>query len=167
MVNTRQQISSGDVVSVSISVFCSVMSSEAFTFTLQAGEKARQSSTLRIKWGPILQRTLNPNPSLSLSVEGSSLLVSNSKWIFLCLRVSNWIVNSIQGLWKCVGLKGTVFTDIDLGEGEWSDYDEKVSLNATWMDLIHRCQDCPACWDIGPWESMVPGIMIFTLLVFL
>ena len=34
-----------------------------------------------------------------------------------------------QGIWKCVGAdSGTVFTDVDLEEGEWVDYDEKVSF---------------------------------------
>lgn len=34
-----------------------------------------------------------------------------------------------QGTWKCVGTgKGaTVFSDVDLGEKEWVDYDEKAS----------------------------------------
>jgi hypothetical protein len=30
-------------------------------------------------------------------------------------------------MWKCKGMKGTVFPDVDLGEPEWTDYDEKVS----------------------------------------
>ncbi|KAG6818013.1 hypothetical protein H0H87_009168 [Tephrocybe sp. NHM501043] len=33
-----------------------------------------------------------------------------------------------KGIWKCRGLKGTVFTDVDLTEGEWNDYDEKAAL---------------------------------------
>lgn len=31
-----------------------------------------------------------------------------------------------RGIWKCIGTKGTVFPDVDLEEGEWNDYDEKV-----------------------------------------
>lgn len=31
-----------------------------------------------------------------------------------------------QGIWKCVGTKGTVFSEAELVEGEWNDYDEKV-----------------------------------------
>ncbi|KAJ3574078.1 hypothetical protein NP233_g2012 [Leucocoprinus birnbaumii] len=34
----------------------------------------------------------------------------------------------LQGPWKCVGSNGTVFDDIDLGDGEWTDYDEKAAL---------------------------------------
>jgi hypothetical protein len=31
-------------------------------------------------------------------------------------------------MWKCVGIdSGTPFTDVSLDEGEWVDYDEKVS----------------------------------------
>jgi len=34
----------------------------------------------------------------------------------------------LQGTWECVGVdSGTVFQDVDLSEGEWVDYDEKVS----------------------------------------
>lgn len=32
-----------------------------------------------------------------------------------------------RGPWKCVGLNGTVFNDIDLEEGDWTDYDEKAA----------------------------------------
>ncbi|KAJ6519732.1 hypothetical protein C8R45DRAFT_952518 [Mycena sanguinolenta] len=33
-----------------------------------------------------------------------------------------------RGLWKCKGMKGTVFPDVDLESGEWTDYDEKAAL---------------------------------------
>ncbi|KAJ7596944.1 hypothetical protein C8J56DRAFT_918735 [Mycena floridula] len=33
-----------------------------------------------------------------------------------------------RGTWKCVGTTGTVFTDVELGEGDWTDYDEKAAL---------------------------------------
>ncbi|KAL1737054.1 hypothetical protein EV714DRAFT_265868 [Schizophyllum commune] len=33
-----------------------------------------------------------------------------------------------RGAWKCKGVdSGTVFSDVDLSEGEWTDYDEKAS----------------------------------------
>ena len=40
----------------------------------------------------------------------------------------NRFTTSIQGKWRCVGLgeKGTVFEDVQIPEGEWYDYDEKV-----------------------------------------
>ena len=32
-----------------------------------------------------------------------------------------------QGIWKCVGIdSGTVFPEVDLEDGDWVDYDEKV-----------------------------------------
>jgi hypothetical protein len=31
-----------------------------------------------------------------------------------------------QGIWKCAGLSGTPFPEVDLSEKEWNDYDEKV-----------------------------------------
>ena len=35
-------------------------------------------------------------------------------------------------MWKCVGAdSGTVFPEVDLDEGEWVDYDEKVMNTAT------------------------------------
>ncbi|KAJ7071116.1 hypothetical protein C8F01DRAFT_1206709 [Mycena amicta] len=33
-----------------------------------------------------------------------------------------------RGTWKCQGMKGTLFSEVDLDEGEWSDYDEKAAL---------------------------------------
>ncbi|KAF7306848.1 hypothetical protein MIND_00477000 [Mycena indigotica] len=33
-----------------------------------------------------------------------------------------------RGIWKCQGMKGTVFSEVDLDEGEWTDYDEKAAL---------------------------------------
>ena len=37
--------------------------------------------------------------------------------------------NCLQGIWKCIGGEsGTPFNDVDLEEGEWVDYDEKVML---------------------------------------
>ncbi|KAJ7932487.1 hypothetical protein B0H13DRAFT_1955668, partial [Mycena leptocephala] len=33
-----------------------------------------------------------------------------------------------KGMWKCKGMKGTVFPEVDLGEPEWTDYDEKAAL---------------------------------------
>ena len=39
-----------------------------------------------------------------------------------CLPVS-------QGIWKCKGLEsGTEFSEVDLSEREWTDYDEKVGM---------------------------------------
>ncbi|GLB36062.1 putative eukaryotic protein of unknown function (DUF866) [Lyophyllum shimeji] len=32
------------------------------------------------------------------------------------------------GIWKCKGMKGTVFSEVDLTDGEWNDYDEKAAL---------------------------------------
>ena len=39
----------------------------------------------------------------------------------------------MQGEWKCKGAEsGTVFNEVDLDEGEWVDYDEKVTA-----DMLH------------------------------
>jgi len=43
-------------------------------------------------------------------------------------RLSVNLNSQLKGTWKCVGVgSGTVFDDVDLTEGEWTDYDEKVS----------------------------------------
>lgn len=35
----------------------------------------------------------------------------------------------LQGIWKCEGAEsGTKFDEVDLVDGEWNDYDEKVGL---------------------------------------
>lgn len=50
---------------------------------------------------------------------------------FLILECRNleFIGFDPQGTWKCVGVEsGTVFDDVDLTEGEWTDYDEKTTL---------------------------------------
>ena len=33
-----------------------------------------------------------------------------------------------QGTWKCVGVESGTKFDVDLSEGEWVDYDEKVPV---------------------------------------
>ena len=43
-------------------------------------------------------------------------------------------VMCIQGIWKCKGVEsGTVFSEVDLTEGEWTDYDEKVGDFESWF----------------------------------
>ena len=46
------------------------------------------------------------------------------------MRVVNFdLTSNTQGIWKCVGVEsGTPFTEVDLDEGEWVDYDEKVRV---------------------------------------
>ncbi|KAF9076188.1 hypothetical protein BDP27DRAFT_1314033 [Rhodocollybia butyracea] len=33
-----------------------------------------------------------------------------------------------SGIWKCIGTKGSIFSEVDLSEKEWTDYDEKALL---------------------------------------
>ena len=42
----------------------------------------------------------------------------------------------VQGIWKCVGTKGTVFSEVELVEGEWNDYDEKVNI----LNILYRAK---------------------------
>jgi len=42
----------------------------------------------------------------------------------------------LQGEWQAKGLESsTIFTDIDLQEGEWFDYDEKVGQEVSIRDI--------------------------------
>ncbi|KDR84890.1 hypothetical protein GALMADRAFT_233334 [Galerina marginata CBS 339.88] len=43
-----------------------------------------------------------------------------------------------RGIWKCVGAKGSSFTDVDLTEREWNDYDEKAALPVGISDFASR-----------------------------
>lgn len=45
-------------------------------------------------------------------------------------------MTSLQGEWEAKGLESpTIFSGIDLQEGEWFDYDEKVSAEVSIKDL--------------------------------
>ncbi|KAF8807310.1 DUF866-domain-containing protein [Phlegmacium glaucopus] len=43
-----------------------------------------------------------------------------------------------RGIWKCIGMKGTVFPEAELVEGEWNDYDEKAALPVGISDFQSR-----------------------------
>ena len=44
--------------------------------------------------------------------------------------------NFVQGEWSATGLEsGTKFTNIDLDEGEWYDYDDKAGEEVSIKDL--------------------------------
>ncbi|KZW02098.1 DUF866-domain-containing protein [Exidia glandulosa HHB12029] len=41
-----------------------------------------------------------------------------------------------RGIWKCEGVeKGTKFSEVDLSEGEWVDYDEKAAVPVSVMNI--------------------------------
>lgn len=37
-----------------------------------------------------------------------------------------------EGIWKCVGSSGTVFSEVEFTDGEWIDYDVKASRKRLW-----------------------------------
>ncbi|KAK2461991.1 hypothetical protein APHAL10511_006454 [Amanita phalloides] len=48
-----------------------------------------------------------------------------------------------KGIWKCVGSTGALFFEVEFYDGEWTDYDEKVSLRClytlpVWLELHAR-----------------------------
>ncbi|KAF8168201.1 hypothetical protein B0H34DRAFT_50816 [Crassisporium funariophilum] len=43
-----------------------------------------------------------------------------------------------RGIWKCVGTKGTVFSEAELVDGEWNDYDEKAAQPVGISDFDSR-----------------------------
>ncbi|KAF9568484.1 DUF866-domain-containing protein [Agrocybe pediades] len=48
-----------------------------------------------------------------------------------------------RGTWKCTGMTGTEFPEVDLVDGEWNDYDEKAALPVGISDVQSR-------WDRAP-----------------
>jgi hypothetical protein len=55
-------------------------------------------------------------------------------------QICNWNTHTIfpQGTWKCIGTNsGTVFPEVQLEEGEWSDYDEKVRVLIQTLQQAH------------------------------
>lgn len=45
---------------------------------------------------------------------------------------------SFRDGWAAEGLSGTKFVDIDLSDGEWSEYDEKAAASVGILNLEHR-----------------------------
>ncbi|KAF8971489.1 hypothetical protein BDZ97DRAFT_1244384 [Flammula alnicola] len=43
-----------------------------------------------------------------------------------------------RGIWKCVGMNGTKFPEVDLVDKEWNDYDEKAALPVGISDFESR-----------------------------
>jgi len=43
-----------------------------------------------------------------------------------------------RGIWKCIGVKGSPFPEVDLTEKEWNDYDEKAALPVGISDFGSR-----------------------------
>ncbi|KAJ6575020.1 hypothetical protein B0H19DRAFT_1126819 [Mycena capillaripes] len=57
--------------------------------------------------------------------------VENANWgplLVIECRGLEFIDFEPRGMWKCKGMKGTVFSEVDLSEPEWTDYDEKAAL---------------------------------------
>ena len=77
--------------------------------------------------------TVNSAPSLRSTAEALSLpasilgsVIYIQRGELLCTFDSH---HSLKGFWKCVGVEsGTPFPDFEFENGEWVDYDEKVSF---------------------------------------
>ena len=51
------------------------------------------------------------------------------------------LLTHAQGLWQCVGVETkTPFSEVDLSEGEWTDYDEKVLSVSKPVLSSHPCR---------------------------
>lgn len=49
-----------------------------------------------------------------------------------------------RGIWKCSGAEsGTVFSEVDLSEGEWTDYDEKAAQPVSIMEIESKWSRAP------------------------
>lgn len=70
-----------------------------------------------------------------------------------------------QGTWKCVGAEsGTAFPEVDLSEGEWVDYDEKVraiSPLSSALDIkpFQKCQGRPSGRSLRCGEQVASSII--------
>lgn len=101
--------------------------------------KALQSSSLLLL-GRIPRIRVEDLLRLSrLTVEVSSLqvLIRRFEYPGLFIFCSERIF--VQGIWKCKGIEsGTPFSEVDLIEGEWTDYDEKVGVSLIWrLNLLN------------------------------
>jgi len=49
-----------------------------------------------------------------------------------------------RGIWQCAGAEsGTKFTEVDLSEGEWTDYDEKAKQSVGIMEIESKWARAP------------------------
>lgn len=70
-----------------------------------------------------------------------------------------------QGTWKCVGAEsGTAFPEVDLSEGEWVDYDEKVRAisppsSVPGIKLFQKYQGRPPGWSLRCREQVASSIV--------
>jgi len=65
-------------------------------------------------------------PTKSYSAENGQL----APLVTLDCRNLEFVGFDPEGTWRCVGTEtGTVFEEVDLSEGEWTDYDEKSKLS--------------------------------------
>lgn len=98
---------------------------------LVSGSRLPNSRTSRRRspTPPTLMASLLPS-SRSSAVDWSLSGFSQGCVYFgYCRLFRRMLILSCQGTWKCVGLEsGTVFSEVDMDEGEWVDYDEKVML---------------------------------------
>ncbi|EJD03985.1 DUF866-domain-containing protein, partial [Fomitiporia mediterranea MF3/22] len=74
-----------------------------------------------------------PQPLKPYSAESSGSL---TPFLTLDCRGLEFIGFNPMGIWKCKGTEsGTIFSEVDLTEGEWTDYDEKASQPVSIMEI--------------------------------
>lgn len=71
------------------------------------------------------------------------------------------VLTKAQGIWKCVGAEsGTPFNEVELEEGEWVDYDEKVRVSLSSQYRLNRFHTGgTACWCLCNRKRMAQSMM--------
>lgn len=90
----------------------------------------RESSAKFEEKSPSLPYSADNNgqfaPFLTVDCRGLEFIGFDPR-VSILLGFCHPILTCIKGTWKCIGVEsGTSFTEVDLDEGEWVDYDEKV-----------------------------------------
>lgn len=66
----------------------------------------------------------DPAPSRSYNDENAQF----APLLFIECRGLEFVGFDPAGIWKCKGSNGAAFSDVDLTDGEWNDYDEQAAL---------------------------------------
>jgi len=76
--------------------------------------------------------------------DDSSSTLSFTPLVTLDCRGLEFVAFSPQGIWQCVGKESrTSFPEVDLSEGEWTDYDEKAALPVSIMNFESQWSRAP------------------------
>ncbi|KZS96119.1 DUF866-domain-containing protein [Sistotremastrum niveocremeum HHB9708] len=109
-------------------------------FVWKCGSCKRESSA---KFEPLPKGPKNKDLPLTYTAEASEEQKFAPLAILDCRGLEFTGFNP-TGFWQCAGTEsGTVFSDIDLGEGEWTEYDEKAKQPVGIMNIESKWARAP------------------------